>query len=370
MCKATVEGQEKVFGGPQAIGQGLNSGILYLMVAPYVLLFLLFRKKIVSFFKEFANAQGRVVSYSRSAVSLPIMPQVDVAINVYGKPAQTAVTLLSLVRHSGQHIHRIWFVEERRQPFGARFDALKAHFGDRLLCYRPAFWLGARSLGFRPIYRWGPLRRSVRYQVAWERSQQRLLFITHNDVLYTDDIIAAMRDRIEGSLAIGPVGQCWNCSAHYAGACSPDRFYDYRPDGAAWLRISTQYPGARADRYASVMEHGSTWPLPECRLNEWSALIDLQRARPVTMPFGPAIPLGASYGLDTGTQWFHDVLNMPIARVGERPVKHFDIAPYARHAWASSTGGGYPALTDKSEYDRGEAIALDHLRTHFPEYRT
>jgi len=58
MCKATVESQDKAFGGPQAIGQGLNSGILYLMAVPYLLLFLLFRKKIISFFKEFAGAQG------------------------------------------------------------------------------------------------------------------------------------------------------------------------------------------------------------------------------------------------------------------------------------------------------------------------
>ncbi|MBL7965346.1 MAG: hypothetical protein JNM31_16030 [Flavobacteriales bacterium] len=58
MCKATVEGQQQAFGGEQAVGRGLNSGILYLMAAPYLLLFLLFRRKIVGFFKEFAGAQG------------------------------------------------------------------------------------------------------------------------------------------------------------------------------------------------------------------------------------------------------------------------------------------------------------------------
>ena len=61
MCKAVVEGGDgggRIFGGEQSIGKGLNSGILYLMAAPYVLLFLLFRKKIVGFFREFAGAQG------------------------------------------------------------------------------------------------------------------------------------------------------------------------------------------------------------------------------------------------------------------------------------------------------------------------
>lgn len=58
MCKATVEGQQQPFGGEQNVGRGLNLGILYLMAVPYLLLFLLFRKRIVGFFKEFSGAQG------------------------------------------------------------------------------------------------------------------------------------------------------------------------------------------------------------------------------------------------------------------------------------------------------------------------
>lgn len=61
MCKAVVQNGESsshIFGGEQAVGKGLNMGILYLMAVPYVLLFLLFRKRIVGFVKEFAGAQG------------------------------------------------------------------------------------------------------------------------------------------------------------------------------------------------------------------------------------------------------------------------------------------------------------------------
>jgi len=57
MCKAVAQG-EGVFGGEQAIGRGLNRGILFLMAVPYLLLFLLFRKRIVGFVKEFAGAKG------------------------------------------------------------------------------------------------------------------------------------------------------------------------------------------------------------------------------------------------------------------------------------------------------------------------
>lgn len=58
MCKATVEGRSSSPGGEQSVG-GLNLG------DPLpdgrrlnLLLFLLFRKRIVGFFKEFAAAQG------------------------------------------------------------------------------------------------------------------------------------------------------------------------------------------------------------------------------------------------------------------------------------------------------------------------
>jgi hypothetical protein len=58
MCKAVVENESEAFGGKQSIGAGLNSGILYLMAVPYLLLFLLFRKRIAAFFKELSGAQG------------------------------------------------------------------------------------------------------------------------------------------------------------------------------------------------------------------------------------------------------------------------------------------------------------------------
>ncbi|MBL0129654.1 MAG: hypothetical protein IPP83_19870 [Flavobacteriales bacterium] len=59
MCKAVAQSRDGgIFGGEQPIGRGLNNGILYLMAVPYLLLFLLLRKKIVSFVKEFASAQG------------------------------------------------------------------------------------------------------------------------------------------------------------------------------------------------------------------------------------------------------------------------------------------------------------------------
>jgi hypothetical protein len=48
MCKASTESAQKTTGN---IGNGLNKGILFLMVIPYILLFLFFRTRIVGLFK-------------------------------------------------------------------------------------------------------------------------------------------------------------------------------------------------------------------------------------------------------------------------------------------------------------------------------
>lgn len=49
MCKAVAETGSK---DGTSVSGGINNAILYLMVLPYILLFLLFRKKIVGFYRE------------------------------------------------------------------------------------------------------------------------------------------------------------------------------------------------------------------------------------------------------------------------------------------------------------------------------
>ncbi|OIQ36836.1 MAG: hypothetical protein BM555_01935 [Crocinitomix sp. MedPE-SWsnd] len=52
MCKAVAEDTEV------DSQSSLNTGILYIMVVPYILLFVLFRKKIFSFIREMRTAKG------------------------------------------------------------------------------------------------------------------------------------------------------------------------------------------------------------------------------------------------------------------------------------------------------------------------
>ena len=40
-----------------SVGNGINTGILFLLVVPYIILFFLFRKQIFSFFKQLKSAK-------------------------------------------------------------------------------------------------------------------------------------------------------------------------------------------------------------------------------------------------------------------------------------------------------------------------
>ena len=289
--------------------------------------------------------QSRESSYSK----------VDVVINVYGKPYNTAVTLYTLLKHSGQHIDKIYFIQERKQPHNADFEFIKAAFGRRMICYTPGMWLWVRPFRTKWVYKVPGFRKSVRYQYGWEQTDKDYLFITHNDVLYSDDVIGAMLERIGDKVGIGPVGQCWNCSAHFAGLCTPDSYTQYRPTYAELKELMLKYPGKREKDYGKLPYPHQPWPLPECRLNEWTAMINMKQARNVTMPIGPAVPFGAFYELDIGTRWFGDVLNMG------HTVANFAIEPYAAHAWSGTVRSGHAALLNDDEYTYSEQVAREYL---------
>lgn len=51
MCKAVAEDQA------EEGASGINNGILYIMTIPYIILFILFRKKIFGFLRELKNAK-------------------------------------------------------------------------------------------------------------------------------------------------------------------------------------------------------------------------------------------------------------------------------------------------------------------------
>ena len=286
---------------------------------------------------------------------------VDVAIQVYGKPYQTALTLASLARWSARWIHRVFVIEERNQPEPVDFAKLSAASRLPLVRFRPKHWFGVKPVNALWRMRFRDYRQSFRYQYAWETSDRRFLFLTHNDMLYSGDLIGAYLDRIGGSIGIGMVGQCWNCEAHYAGVCIPERFKLYRPTQAQYRDLlANTRSGPRRDRHPQVdTAREPAWPLPECRLNEFAALINMETARPLSYPRGDVLPFGANIGVDVGSHWFRQVCEMGF------DVQHFAYGEYATHAWASSGRPGFEADGNRDLYDEAESRALELLRSDF-----
>jgi hypothetical protein len=297
-----------------------------------------------------------IANVERDIAMRPTAEKIDVVINVYGKPFNTAVTLYTLLKYSGQWIDKIYFIQERKQPHNSSFQFIKDAFGSRIISYTPGMWLWVRPFRTKLVFKLPAFRKSVRYQYGWEQTGKGHLFITHNDVLYTGDLVGAMLQRIGDNIGIGPVGQCWNCSAHFAGTCTPDTYTQYKPTYEALLTLMKQHPGSREKDYGNLPGKDRPWPLPECRLNEWTALINMKQARNVTMPIGKAVPFGAFYGLDIGTGWFSDVLNMGYT------VANFNIDAHASHAWAGKNRSGHAAMLDFDEYTRSEKEAEEYLQ--------
>ncbi len=179
-------------------------------------------------------------------------------------------------------------------------------------------------------------------------------------MLYRGDLIGAYLNGIGNALAIGAVGQCWNCEANYAGVCSPDRFQVYRPlqSQYAELLAGTQ-PGPRRERYPDVSGVDPVWPLPECRLNEFAALINMEMAQPLSYPVGPVLPFGGPFGLDLGSHWFEHM-----CRHGQE-IRHFDFNSLATHGWTMNGYGGAVSDKDPELYRKTEQAALDLLRADF-----
>ncbi|KAF0234761.1 MAG: hypothetical protein FD177_598 [Desulfovibrionaceae bacterium] len=298
--------------------------------------------------------------------------KVDVLINVCGKPYQTALALLTLERASGHRIDRIYFVEENTQHHNV--DIHTGHHGfvldrlkDKIVYLRPETWNYCFSI---ELDRLGDeqYRHSVRYQYGWENSDKDHVLIIHNDAHFHGDVVGAMLDNIDGHIAIGHVGQCWYCPASFTGKCGPDSYLEYKPSFRELrdLYTKTHAPeGSLMRAYHLPRMHPmfekQPWPLPECRVNEWCALIDMKKARGITAPHGRVTPFGAilSVGkqiLDVGCQWFRDV------HVRGHTCKNFDIYKYMHHDVPPT---GQPTLLDRERYEQREIEALARLREEF-----
>jgi len=286
--------------------------------------------------------------------------KVDVAVNVYGKPYQTVLSILSLLKYSKKHINKIYINIEKKQPSDFDETILKELPIDiPLIFYTPKLYLGwGGGLSQKPILysilcKFDFFRHSIRYQYAWEKSTAKYLFIMHNDIVFHKDIIGNYLNSIDDKIAVGSVGQCWNCPA-YEKYCDSEKYLKFRPSNSQLIEMYNGWHVNRAVIKGLVSEKGINWPLPECRLNEMAALFNLEIAKNITMPSGKVVPFG-TFALDTGTLWFQQ-----ISLLGYE-VRHNAFSNYATHGLFNITRSGHGSLSDKKLYDEEEFLAKNMI---------
>lgn len=301
------------------------------------------------------------------------MNQIDVCINYYGKPYHTAVTLLTLWKHSSKHIHKIYLVIEKIQPY-YQYDAiplLKYFLRDLPIEYvYPQYFYYSGN----PDESWlsDPEKRyGLKYQYALEKSDKEFLFLSHNDCLYEDDLLGKMLTRVKeepaaasklgaGTVAgIGLVGQCWNCPAFSAKLCDGSRFETFVPTKDELKELVDTYNPPRAHIHYKLIDREIIHPLPECRLNEYACLINVPVYRKNVVPTGDILPFGGSWhGTDWGAIWFHSLFNRGYKFI------NFPFEPHMQHAPFSNNGSGHRADTEFDLYKNSEEGAKTYLLSH------
>lgn len=281
--------------------------------------------------------------------------KVDVAVNVYGKPYQTVLSILSLLKYSKNYIDKIYIITEKKQPFGFDKSIIKELLNEiPVTFYTPNLYFGwwegiRRGKIYSILCKFDFFRHSIRYQYAWEKSSANYLFIMHNDMVFHKDIIGNYLNSIDDKIAVGSIGQCWNCPA-YEKYCDSEKYLKFRPSNSQLIEMYKGWHANRAVVKGLVSEKGINWPLPECRLNEMAALFNLEMAKKITIPNGKVVPFG-TFALDTGTLWFQQV-----SLLGYE-VRHNAFSNYATHGLFNITRSGNGSLADKKLYDEEEAQA-------------
>lgn len=307
---------------------------------------------------------------------MTVLPTVDVVLNIFAKPYQTSLSVLSLLRFCDNRIDRLYLQFE---PYGSMYDkaspyVVAEYLGKRAIVSQPAHWLELDAPDPEKLDN-AAYRQSIRYQYAFEHTDKDFLFVMHNDVLVKKDIIGALLENIDGAFAAGQLGQCWNCPAANAALvreaglgskpCTPGSYREFQPDFAGLERLYTlarqhdvfvrPYDDAWHAHYAE-----NAWPLPECRVNEWACLVDMRQTRNLALPHGPVPPFGAyeecgRICLDIAVPWFRELHRQGLF------ARHVNIEPYLTH-WV-----GTGKMTEY-RYTRAEGNARAILLKNFPDF--
>jgi hypothetical protein len=273
--------------------------------------------------------------------------KIDVAVQSYRKPESLIYTLLSLHRHSRDAIDTVWINDDRSggdvlahyrrleesgslSPWKIRVRENTCRMGwwvSFVRGYRPAYtglWFRLKRMAWN-WYKNGSAyveKEDMRYQWALSHTDKKYLLVIHDDIEFKQDIVTlylASIQAVSERAIVGDLGQCWRCDFREQG-CDPQKLLmGYRP--------SALWPSTK------VKANSHAWA---CRINEWSALLNVQVANEIAEKekifFGNFDANG-----DTSAYWFSRVVHAGYGFDDPLPTAH-SRAPYYKHWDGGITG--------------------------------
>jgi hypothetical protein len=280
------------------------------------------------------------------------MKKIDVCLNVYGKPYQTIITLKSLLKYSGYLIDKIFITFEPNQPEPLDINFLEKEINyDKIFYHIPKYFLWINRSDINYFVSDTDYRLSFRYQYGIENTDKKYLFIIHNDVLFKSDILKSFLEKIEDYAGIGQIGQCWNCPMFYENKCNGDKFENFKPSYDEVIEDTMKYPESRTFIFRGSIDKENPMPLPECRLNEWCCLLDMEIYKKEIYPNGNVLPFGGYFKMDLGDEWFRQMV------LKGYKFKNVDINEWCTHGYFSEINRGHPSALNNEIYVRDEGLA-------------
>lgn len=293
--------------------------------------------------------------------------KVDINVCYYGKPYHTIAAIRSLVRHSRVHINKIFITIEKKQPKNDEFGIYilkKALRKDNIHYIYPTYFYNLGDIDVERARLDAAYRYQLPYQYVLENSTQEFVFIMHNDCLFHGDMIGKMISTIQQSkklvAGIGPIGQCWNCPASFEKRCDPTEFMNFQASSAELISLMDRHPIPRKEITLRLLQEGKTHPLPECRLNEYAALLNTRLYRSNSLPRGSNIAFAGNWGgNDWGTVWFYEMVNRGFHFI------HQPLEEFATHAPFNEINNGISAYSNERLYQLSERRAKEYCERHF-----
>jgi len=211
------------------------------------------------------------------------------------------------------------------------------------------------------------VRHVYRYQYGIETSDKKWIFLMHNDILFTGDIIKNMIDKIGYSAGIGLIGQCWNCSGFKSGMCDGERHDKVNYSYDEVVDMMNKFPPVRYHFYQYVNKE-KPMPLPECRLNEFACIINREATMKECMPNGNIPLFGAYDQLDCGVIWFRKMIDAGYKFVNYDINKDSDHGYFSKIEARNYNGdksffvSGYPTQLHEESYWKAEELAMQYYQ--------